>query len=138
MMDLIMCAYPGRTFHLDFRQGISKQFFEYYVTLLPQSDIKHTVHTHNHGTLIISPPTIMKTYPRQQPSQASTKVSVKKGFGETFRGHLSWLVHGRSGDKGSNANVGFWVRHQDEYEWMRTLLSTEKIKELLAKEYKAK
>jgi hypothetical protein len=35
MMDLIMCAYPGGTFHLDFRQGIPKPFYEYYVTLLP-------------------------------------------------------------------------------------------------------
>jgi hypothetical protein len=56
-------------------------------------------------------------------------------LGDTVRGPLGWIVHARSGDKGSNANVGFWVRHEDEFEWMRQLLSTENLKILLAKEY---
>jgi hypothetical protein len=62
--------------------------------------------------------------------------SSRKDFGKTQKGLLGWLVHARSGDKGSNANVGFWARHKDEYDWMRTLLSTEKMKQLLGKEYK--
>ena len=37
-------------------------------------------------------------------------------LGGTVRGPLGWLVRTRSGDKGSNANVRFWVRHEDEYE----------------------
>jgi hypothetical protein len=134
-MDLVMCAYPGGTFHLDFRQGIPKPFFEYYVTLLPQSDMTHNVHTHDKKTLTIPPPKVTKTYPRQQPNRPWTSSPSTKDFGETVQGPLGWLVHTRFGDKGSNANVGFWVRHQDEYEWMRNLLNTEKIKELLAKEY---
>jgi hypothetical protein len=44
-------------------------------------------------------------------------------------------VHARSGGQGSNANVEFWARHQDEFEWMGNLLSAQKIKELLVKEY---
>ncbi|KAJ5186374.1 Protein of unknown function DUF1446 [Penicillium cf. viridicatum] len=46
-----------------------------------------------------------------------------------------WIVHSRSGYKGSNANVGFYIRHDDEYEWLRALLTVEKIQQLLAKEY---
>ena len=42
----------------------------------------------------------------------------------------------RSGDKSSDCNVGFFVRHDDEYEWLRSLLSLARIKELLAQEYK--
>jgi hypothetical protein len=45
-------------------------------------------------------------------------------------------VHARSGDKGSNANVGFWVRSEEEFQWLRTLLSAEKMEYLLADEYK--
>ena len=56
MMDLIMCAYPGGTCHLDFRQGIPKPILEYYMTLGPQSDIKHTVQSHDDTTLTIPPP----------------------------------------------------------------------------------
>jgi hypothetical protein len=47
-------------------------------------------------------------------------------------------VHARSGDKGSNANVGLWVRHKDEWDWLRSLLSVETMKKLLADEYNGK
>lgn len=132
-----MCGYPGATFHLDFRQGMPKTVQEYYVTLLPQADVQHVVHTHNGKSLVIPPSSITKMYPLQQPSQESS-VPAGKDSGETVRGPLGWLVHARSGDKSLNANVGFWVRHQDEYNWMRTLLSTGVLKGLLAKEYNGK
>lgn len=36
----------------------------------------------------------------------------------------------------SSANVGFYIHHDDEYEWPRALLTVQKIQQLLAKEYK--
>ncbi|PVH83117.1 DUF1446 domain-containing protein [Cadophora sp. DSE1049] len=137
VIDLIMSTYPGATFHLDIRQGFPKPVQEYHVTLLPQSDIRQIVHMQDGKSFGIDPPRTTKVFPKQQPSEASTAVSVRD-FGETVRGPLGWLVHARSGDKGSNANVGFWVKHQDEYDWLRLLLSTDAIKELLAKEYNGK
>ncbi|KAL2062993.1 hypothetical protein VTL71DRAFT_6065 [Oculimacula yallundae] len=137
IIDLIMSTYPGATFHLDIRQGFPKPVQEYHVALLPQSDIHQVVLMQDGKSFRIVPPTETKVFPSQQPSQVSTSVSGRE-FGETIRGPLGWLVHARSGDKGSNANVGFWVRHQDEYDWLRTLLSTDTMKELLAKEYNGK
>ncbi|KAH8808491.1 hypothetical protein F5884DRAFT_373006 [Xylogone sp. PMI_703] len=134
IIDLVMCGYPGATFHLDFRQGIPKPVFEYFVTLLPQVDLQHTVHLDDGREITIPPPTRTKIYPSQQPSIDATTIS-NKDVGETVRGPLGWLVHARSGDKGSNANVGFWVRHQDEYDWLRTVLNTKEMKSLLANEY---
>lgn len=137
IIDLIMASYPGGTFHLDFRQGIPKPVQEYFVTLLPQSDVQHVVHMHDGQMLSVAPPSVTRTFPVLQPSQDVSFVAARN-FGPTVRGPLGWLVHGRSGDKGSNANVGFWVRYRDEYEWLRPLLSTEKMKELLATEYSGK
>jgi hypothetical protein len=137
--DLIMASYPGATFHLDLRQGIPKPIFEYYVTLLPQKDVQHVVHGHNGKTVEIPPPEVVQTYPHQQPDEPTTASGPNlESFGKTVRGPLGWVVHARSGDKGSDANVGLWVRHADEWDWLRTLLSTEKMKELLAKEYNGK
>ena len=52
---------------------------------------------------------------------------------------LGSIVLGRSGDKCSDANVGFFVRHDDEWEWLRSFLTIDKIKELLGpEEYKGK
>lgn len=139
IFDNIMQGYPGATFHLDFRQAFPKAVFEYYVTLLPQSDINHQVHLPwlNSKTIDILPPTVTKVYPAQQPSQPVTATpSDLNSFGPTIRGPLGWIVHARSGDKGSDANCGFWVRHADEYAWLRTLLSADRARRLLGKEYR--
>jgi len=62
------------------------------------------------------------------------KIDLSK-FGETERLPLGTIVHARSGDKGSDCNCGFWVRHNDEYEWLRNLLSISSVKQLLGREY---
>ena len=69
IIDLIMCSYLGATFHLDFRQGLPKAVHEYFVTLLPQSDVRHVVNLHDGRKLEIEPSSITKTYPGQQPSR---------------------------------------------------------------------
>jgi hypothetical protein len=135
IIDNIMQSYPGGTFHLDFRQGLPKPYFEYYVTLLPQSEVQHIVHFNNKSTLI-PPPTVTHTFPLRQPSQPTTSIEISLShFGPTTRAPLGTIVNARSGDKGSDANCGFWARHADEYIWLRNLLSIEKIKTLLGKEY---
>lgn len=131
-------GYPGATPHLDWRQGFPKPIYEYYVTLLPQTDVQHKVHLWDGRSLDIPPPPQSKTFPAQQPSQPATEATEKNDFGPTTRGPLGWIVHARSGDKGSNCNVGFWVRHKDEWDWLRSLLSVTMIERLLADEYKGK
>lgn len=136
-IDPIMEAYPGATCHLDLRTGFPAEYCEYFVTLLPQSDIKHKVHLSDGSEILVAPPApeCTQTYPSQQPSEATTASPVDVTcFGRTVPGPLGWIVHGRSGDKGSNANVGLWVRYADEWDWLRTLLSTQKFKELLGEE----
>ena len=138
-IDPIMEGYPGATFHLDLRQGFPKPVYEYFVTLLPQADVHHKVHLGSEETLDILPPTVTRTYPAQQPSSQTAEDPVAlHTFGRTERGPLGWIVHARSGDKGSNCNVGFWVPHKEEYDWLRSLLSVDKIRELLGQEDQGK
>ncbi|KAL4999215.1 hypothetical protein BDV10DRAFT_193871 [Aspergillus recurvatus] len=114
--------------------------------------------------LTIPPPSETKTYPDRQlcesvtpttksipsPSLSSSHPSspvigldsgqarqpVKnETFGPTIRGPLGWLVHARSGDKGPDANCGFWVRHTDEYTWLCGLLSLDNVVDLLGDEF---
>ncbi|MDV6267995.1 acyclic terpene utilization AtuA family protein [Rhodococcus globerulus] len=44
---------------------------------------------------------------------------------------LGTIAGARSGDKGGNANVGVWVRTDDQWKWLVHTLSVEKLKELL-------
>ncbi|GMG11567.1 unnamed protein product [Aspergillus oryzae] len=140
IFDNIMQGYPGATFHLDARQGFPKPIYEYYVSLLPQADVKHRVHLPwKNQVLDIPPPPTTQEFPPRQPSQAITEPPANRDldFGPTTRGPLGWIVHARSGDKGPDANCGFWVRHSDEYLWLRSLLSIPKAQELLGEEYRS-
>lgn len=136
-IDPIMSCYPGATPHLDLRQAFPKEVFEYYVTLIDQSCISHQAHLSSGEVVDIPPPPETQVYPKQQPSQATTLQSKDlASFGATTRVPLGAIVHARSGDKGSDCNVGFWVRYADEYAWLQNLLSTDFMKYLLADEYK--
>ena len=135
VIDPIMQGYPGATPHLDLRQGFPKPIQEYYVTLLPQTDVQHKVHLSDGSEFEIPPPPKSKTFPSQQPSQITTSGPTADS-GPTIKGPLGWIVHARSGDKGSNCNVGFWVRFRDEWDWLRSILSVDNVKTLLADEYK--
>lgn len=135
VIDNIMQGYPGSTFHLDFRMGLPKPYFEYYVTLLDQSKVAHKVHFGGKDTLI-PPPTVSKVFPERQPSQTTAILQIDLSrFGPTERLPLGTIVNARSGDKGADCNCGFWVRNEDEYVWLKNLLSIETIKTLLGKEY---
>ena len=52
-------------------------------------------------------------------------------FGETRRLPLGVIAGARSGDKGGNANVGLWVRTEDQWRWLSHALSVDKLRELL-------
>lgn len=134
--DQIMQGYPGSTFGMDLRTALPKPYFEYFVTIMPQSDIKHRAHLLSTGEQIdIPPPTRTVPYVLHQESYDSKAPVPLSTYGPTTLAPLGYIVHSRSGDKGSDANVGFFVRHQDEYPWLRDLLSIDKIKELLGEDY---
>jgi len=44
---------------------------------------------------------------------------------------LGDVVDARSGDKGSDANVGLWVRTDRAFEWLRGTLTVERFRELV-------
>ncbi|WP_040696714.1 acyclic terpene utilization AtuA family protein [Nocardia vinacea] len=50
---------------------------------------------------------------------------------ETRRAPLGAIALARSGDKGGNANIGVWVRTDEQWRWLAHTLTVERIKELL-------
>ncbi|OBF20484.1 exopolyphosphatase [Mycobacterium kubicae] len=51
--------------------------------------------------------------------------------GPTQRAPLGLIAGGRSGDKGGAANVGLWVRTDEQWRWLANTLTVELLKELL-------
>jgi hypothetical protein len=131
---------PGGSLGNDMRQAEGKPYYEYHPTLLPQTAFQQRVHClWDESKVIDMPqPPETRTYDRQQPSYETKDPVDLASFGETVKLPLGRIVLGRSGDKCSDANTGFFVRHDDEWDWLRSLLTVEKIKELLGPEEAAK
>src|SRR6202022_389082 len=53
------------------------------------------------------------------------------GEGPTERVPLGLVCGARSGDKGGNANVGLWARSPAQYEWLRSYLTIERVRQPL-------
>ncbi|KAJ7140973.1 hypothetical protein C8R44DRAFT_239640 [Mycena epipterygia] len=138
IIDLVMSAYPGGTFDLDMRQGVPRPVLEYFVTKMEQRDVRHRVHMADGEVAEVPPPSVTRIFPTQQPSTPRFSGAGRDNFGETVRAPLGLVVHARSGDKGSDSNVGFFARDAEEFEWLRRLLSVDQVKELLADEYNGK
>jgi hypothetical protein len=49
----------------------------------------------------------------------------------TKRSPIGRVIGARSGDKGGNANLGVWARSDLAYAWLRSFLTTERLRELL-------
>ncbi|KAJ5850926.1 hypothetical protein N7455_010782 [Penicillium solitum] len=133
--DTIMQSYPGATFAVDARQGVPKPYYEYFVSIFPQDRMRHISHVpFNNKQITIPPPSDTVPFTYEQ-SSYETKAPFDLGvFGPTTLAPLGYVVHARSGDKGSDANVGFFVRHADEWDWLRTVLTVDKIRALLGKD----
>ncbi|CAK7198100.1 hypothetical protein SEUCBS139899_000758 [Sporothrix eucalyptigena] len=136
-MTCFLQSCPGASLGNDMRQAEGKPYYEYHPSLLPQSEMKQRLHLlFDHPTPIIDlpPPPEFRTYDRQQPSYETKNPVPLDSFGPTVRLPLGRIVLGRSGDKCSDCNVGFFVRHDDEWDWLRSLMTVAKVRELLGPE----
>lgn len=130
--DVIMQSYPGATFAVDSRQALPKPYYEYWVALFPQSEVKHVCHVPYKSLEIpIVAPTDTLDFLYTQPSYETDGPIDLSNLGPTTRAPIGHIVHARSGDKGSDCNVGFFVRNADEWDWLRTCLTIDKVRSLL-------
>lgn len=116
----------------DLRQSTAKSYFEYFVTLIPQSACNHRVHFlfGDKCTIDIPTPPTVREYGPQESYNTRNPVPLEQ-FGEVEEAPLGRIALGRSGDKASDANVGFFVPDAEQWDWLRTFLTIEKLKELL-------
>lgn len=140
----ILQGCPGLTPTTDSRQGSGRPFFEYWVALLDQTVVRERIHLPDGSVVGIEPPKVTQVYPTQQRSYESIPSSSPEDFvsdrywGPTTRVPLGYIVMGRSGDKASDANLGLFVRHDDEWGWLSSTFTTGRLKELLADDYTGK
>ncbi|KAK6385546.1 hypothetical protein LTS17_001114 [Exophiala oligosperma] len=135
--SLILESAPGASISNDGRLVFPKKYEEFFVTLFPQSELNQRVHLLYDECKSIDVLAAEKTctYPLQQRSYETTN-PVDLSQYETIRAPFGYVVMARSGDKATDANVGLFVRHDDEWDWLRSLLTTDRFKQMLRAEYK--
>lgn len=120
---------------LDFRMMDAKPFMEIFPALIPVGLVHHRIVLSN--GMQQDAPSAPKTrkYPiRRRSYETKTPVPLTQ-FGATEAAPLGSIVHARSGDKGDNFNVGFFVRNSDEYPWLQSYLTVGRFKELLGDDW---
>ncbi|GAB3146945.1 DUF1446 domain-containing protein [Amycolatopsis stemonae] len=123
-MELALGGYPG--FHTTTPPSAESAFGVYWPTLVPAAEVEHRV-TLPDGTRRVIP------HPPAGPPPAcpAPTRAPDAGSGPTRRAPLGEVAGARSGDKGGNANIGFWTGTDAEYAWLRGYLDEARLRELL-------
>ena len=119
-----LSSYPG-LFALGL-PGPALQASGYWPALVDQSVLEVRVTLPDGTTETVALPPAMGDV-----AAAPTHATVPYDGGPTRRAPLGRVVDARSGDKGSHANVGLWVKSDEAYAWLRAELTVERFRELV-------
>ncbi|KAK7040851.1 hypothetical protein VNI00_009447 [Paramarasmius palmivorus] len=134
LASIFMGGYCGGHMNMDRRSLAPKPYIEFFPALIPQDKLHLKVHLEE-DTLPIE--TVALTAPFSgQTSYPPKVVTDLHTFSPVRRAPFGKVVCARSGDKAGNANVGLWVRKEDEWPWLQSFLTIERFKDLLGKDYK--
>jgi hypothetical protein len=128
--ELALASYPG--FYLTTPPGEATAYGVYWPTLVPATEVEQVV-VHDDGRRVripVVPPTSAPWHgdePRARKEDDTEGVS----WGPTRRVALGVVAGARSGDKGGNANVGFWARLPGAFAWLEAELTIERFRRLL-------
>lgn len=123
------------------RSAIPIPFLGFYPITFPQSELDEAVNLlgSNSASYIqrfaVGPP--KKTEPLAPREDYETKnPAVLEDFGPTETRSIGDLVLARSGDKGANVNLGLYVHTTEQWEWLRSFLTKDRLKKLMGKDWK--
>ena len=145
-VELALASYPGCT--LTTVPGRATPYAVFSADFVPQETVPHVAVLPSGERRDIPPPTVTADPsaetgadpataegPSPQTAAETTTAAAAMTAGSTTaatrRGPLGELVGARSGDKGGNANLGVWARDDAGHAWLRTFLTTDRLRELL-------
>ncbi|MBV8966588.1 MAG: exopolyphosphatase, partial [Mycobacteriaceae bacterium] len=124
-VELGLASYPGFTTTAPPAEG---QVYGIFTAGSVQADTVGHIAVHADGSRI-EIPAAAETL--ELAPVAPFALPVPLPFGETRRAPLGTIAGARSGDKGGSANVGLWVRTEDQWRWLAHALTVEALRELL-------
>ncbi|MEU3481170.1 acyclic terpene utilization AtuA family protein [Streptomyces sp. NPDC033754] len=124
-IELALASYPG--FHVTAPPGKGAPYGVFGSAYVPAADVPHTAVLPD-GTRV---PVPVPTRTADLAPVPAPELPPPLPAGPTRRAPLGRIAGARSGDKGGDANVGVWVRTDEEWAWLAHALTVEKFRELL-------
>jgi hypothetical protein len=124
-VELALASYPG--FTVTAPPGDGQVYGVYTPGYVDAAKVQH-VAAHADGTRIEIP--CATDTLELQPADAPP-LPEPLPAGTTQRAPLGRIAAARSGDKGGSANVGVWVRTDEQWRWLANTLTVELLKQLL-------
>lgn len=136
MMSNQLQGYPGLTANLDYRTAEPKLICTYFPGLFDRRNVHQVIHFVEDPSRTIAVPdtatfTPRRLLPKQRSYETANAVPLAD-FRPTKHVPLGSVVFARSGDKGSNVNVGFFFPAGKgmklKYDWLRSFLTIETLR----------
>ncbi|CAM3770010.1 acyclic terpene utilization AtuA family protein [Tsukamurella ocularis] len=125
-VELALATYPGASPMAPPSSG--GPYGVYRAVYVPNGDVPHRAHRPDGTVVEIAPPDVVQEL-AVDPSQPGDDGTIPAG--PTVRVPLGTVFGARSGDKGGSANVGVWAESDAAYEWLRSNLTEQALRELL-------
>ena len=124
-VELALASYPG--FTVTAPPGDGQVYGVYTPGYVDAAKVQHVaVHADGNRVEIPCATDTLELQPADAPSLPEPLPA-----GTTQRAPLGRIAAARSGDKGGSANVGVWVRTDEQWSWLANTLTVELLKQLL-------
>ena len=124
-VELALASYPG--FHVTAPPGDGQVYGVFTAGYVDAARVPHVaVHADGSRIDITCATDTLELAPADPPPLPEPAPA-----GPTRRAPLGRIAGARSGDKGGSANVGVWVRTDDQWRWLANTLTVDLFKELL-------
>ncbi|MFI5536886.1 acyclic terpene utilization AtuA family protein [Nocardia sp. NPDC051900] len=124
-VELALASYPGCSFTT--LPGNGSPYGVFTPGFVDAAEVPHTAVLPDGARVEIAPATETAELAAVDEPPAPEPLPA----GETRRVPLGTVALARSGDKGGDANIGVWVRTDEQWRWLVHTLTVERIKELL-------
>jgi hypothetical protein len=123
-IELALASYPG--FHVTAPPGAGSPYGVYLPAYVSGEEITHVAVLPDGTQRTIEPWWgAREELPDLEPQPTQTVEGPVRSV------PLGTIAGARSGDKGGDANIGVWVRTEEQWGWLRAALTVAKLKELL-------
>ncbi|OGE48669.1 hypothetical protein PENARI_c026G04453 [Penicillium arizonense] len=139
LKDISLKHFSGFHSSLDMRTAIPRPFLAYYPAIVKQEALNEEIN-------FIEGPDFIKSFPTGHPSKYKD-LQPRQSYNHTLSSEEKALLNSptrsirlgdialaRSGDKGANLNFGIFVTEQNHWAWLRSYMSRERVRDMLAKD----